>query len=104
MPRGRTAVTTHRTAPTALTRAIFQSSLKTWVMPSLVHRTPLIVLVIAVRSSELDLDVDAGRQVQPHQRVDGLRRGIDDVDQALVRAHLEVLARVLVLVRRPDDA
>src|SRR5262245_28483722 len=56
------------------------------------------------RSSELDLDVDAGRQVQPHERVDGLRRGIDDVDQALVRAHLEVLARVLVLVGRPDDA
>src|SRR5262249_38543223 len=27
-----------------------------------------------------------------------------DVDQALVRAHLEVLARVLVLVRRPNDA
>src|SRR5215472_13416602 len=73
-------------------------------MPSLVPRTPLIVLVIAVRSSELDLDVDTGRQVQPHERVDGLRRGIDDVDQALVCAHLEVLARVLVLVRRPDDA
>src|SRR6516165_1567470 len=72
-------------------------------MPSLVPRTPLIVFMSAW-SSELDLDIDAGWQVQPHQRVDGLRRGIDDVDQALVRAHLEVLARVLVLVRRPDDA
>src|SRR5947207_13149743 len=51
------------------------------------------------RSSELDLDVDAGRQVQPHERVDGLRRGIDDVDQALVRADLELVAGVRVLVR-----
>src|SRR3954469_14110378 len=54
--------------------------------------------------SQLDLDVDAGRQVEPHQRVDRLRRRRMDVDQALVRAHLEVLARVLVLERRPDHA
>src|ERR1035441_2574489 len=73
-------------------------------MPSLVPSTPLICLVMSVRPSELDLDVDACGQVQPHQRVDGLRRGVDDVNQALVRAHLEVLARVLVLVRRADDA
>src|SRR5262249_16430752 len=56
------------------------------------------------RLSEADLDVDAGRQVQAHQRVNGLGRRVEDVDQALVRAHLEVLARVLVLVRRLDDA
>src|ERR1035438_510596 len=73
-------------------------------MPSLVPSTPLICLVISVRPSELDLDVDTCGQVQPHQRVDGLRRGVEDVNQALVRAHLEVLARVLVLVRRADDA
>src|SRR5215471_3136343 len=73
-------------------------------MPSLVPRTPLICLAMSVRPSELDLDVDACREVEPHQRVDRLRRGIDDVDQALVRAHLEVLARVLVLVRRADNA
>src|SRR6185312_13372412 len=30
--------------------------------------------------------------------------GVEDVDQALVRTHLEVLARVLVLVRRLGDA
>src|SRR3954468_10961440 len=53
---------------------------------------------------ELDLDVDAGRQVEPHQRVDRLRRGRMDVDQALVRAHLEVLARVLVLEGASDHA
>src|SRR5207247_7767383 len=36
--------------------------------------------------------------------VDRLRRRRMDVDQPLVRAHLEVLARVLVLERRPDHA
>ena len=56
------------------------------------------------KTSELDLDVDAGRQVETHQRVDRLRRGVDDVDEALVGAHLEVLAGVLVLVGRADDA
>src|SRR5919107_4313593 len=56
------------------------------------------------RTSELDLDVDAGREVEAHERVDGLRRRVDDVDEALVGAHLEVLAGVLVLVGRTDDA
>src|SRR5437868_10279957 len=55
-------------------------------------------------SSELDLDVDAGGEVEPHERVDRLRGRRVDVDQALVRAHLEVLPRVLVLERGPDDA
>src|SRR6266516_2778219 len=54
--------------------------------------------------SQLDLDVDAGRQVEPHKRVDRLRGRRVDVDQALVRAHLEVLPRVLVLERRADYA
>src|SRR4029077_2685931 len=54
--------------------------------------------------SELDLDVDAGRQLEPHERVDRLRRRVNDVDEALVRPHLEVLAAVLVLVRRADHA
>src|SRR4051812_34900121 len=52
----------------------------------------------------LDVHVDRGRQVDAHERVDRLRRRVEDVDEALVRAHLEVLARVLVLVRRADDA
>src|SRR5690242_1088791 len=71
-------------------------------MPSLVPKIPVIAMIS--ESSELDLDVDASRKVKPHQRVDRLRRRIDDVDQPLVRPHLEVLARVLVLVRRADDA
>src|SRR5688572_20938172 len=42
------------------------------------------------RGLELDLDVDASRQVRPHERVDRLLRGIVDVDQPLVRADLEL--------------
>src|SRR5688500_9839368 len=75
-------------------------------MPSLVPSTPFTVLVAVVvmsSASELDLDVDVSRQVEAHQRVDGLGRRVDDVDEALVGAHLEVLAAVLVLVGRTDD-
>src|SRR3954447_1189426 len=56
----------------------------------------------SLSSLQLDLDVDAGRQVEPHQRVDRLRGRRVDVDQALVRPDLEVLTGVLVLERRAD--
>src|SRR6185312_6537486 len=45
-------------------------------------------------------DVDAGGEVELHQRVHGLRSRIDDVQEALVRAHLELFAALLVDVRR----
>src|SRR5258707_2627109 len=51
-------------------------------------------------SLELDLDVDAGGEIELHQRVHRLRRRIDDIEQALVGAHLELLAALLVDVRR----
>src|SRR6476469_8923591 len=77
---------------TRSTRPSFGS--KTCVMPSFLPSSP------AMTSDELDLNVHAGRQViEPLQRVHRLRRGLQDVDQALVRADLEVLARVLVLER-----
>src|SRR6476469_8231226 len=53
---------------------------------------------------DLDLDVDTRRQVQPLEGFDGLARRLDYVEQALVDPHLEVLPRVLVDVRAPDDA
>src|SRR5438876_5286388 len=52
----------------------------------------------------LDLDVDAGGEVEALERLDGLARWLDDVEETLVDAHLEVLARVLVDVRRAHDA
>src|ERR1700709_1432681 len=78
-------------------------------MPSLVPSRPLrlrsrVLMSLVSWTSELQWGVPGGRKGEPHQRVDGLRRGVDDVDEALVRAHLEVLARVLVLVGRSDDA
>src|ERR1700722_18868793 len=58
---------------------------------------------ISAGSLELDLDVHAGRQGELHQRVYGLRGGVDDVEHALVRADLKLLARLLVDVRRAVD-
>src|SRR5262245_49378155 len=55
-------------------------------------------------SSGLDLDVDTRRQVELHQRVKRLLRGIEDVQQPLVGADLELLARLLVDVRRAQNA
>src|SRR5436190_4586702 len=98
----RTWVTTHGPACNTVTGTTRLLS-HTWVMPSFAPRMPLTCLSM-VRSLQLALDVDACRQVEPHQRVDRLRRRIDDVDQTLVGAHLEVFARVLVLVRRADHA
>src|SRR5215210_1908269 len=72
------------------------SSSKTWVIPSFLPTIPFI-------RSQLDLDVDPGGQVEPHQRVDRLRGRAVDVDQPLVRPDLEVLPRVLVLERASND-
>src|SRR3954452_17240543 len=80
-------------------------SSQTWVMPSLVPSSPFTLRSKVMSStSELDLDVHTSGQVETHQRVNRLRRGVDDVDEALVGAHLEVLAGVLVLVGRANDA
>src|SRR6201996_339991 len=68
-------------------------------MPSFLPR------IAAIRYLETDLDVDAGgKRVEALKRVDRFRRGLQDVDQPLVRADLEVLARVLVLERGADHA
>src|SRR6185437_10922794 len=54
-------------------------------------------------SGQFDLHVDAGGEVELHQRVHGLRRGLHDIEQPLVGPHLELLARLLVDVRRAVD-
>src|SRR5262249_22757201 len=51
-------------------------------------------------SLELDLDIDAGSKVELHQRIDRLGRRVHDIEQALVGAHLKLLAAFLVDVRR----
>src|SRR6056297_137908 len=65
------------------------------VMPSFFAMTPERIPA----SSELDLDVDAGSQVELHQRVHGLGRRVDDVEQPLVGPDLELLAALLVDMR-----
>src|SRR5205085_4004842 len=84
------------------TRSTRPSSPNTWVIPSFLPSSAAIPPELL---GELDLDVDAGREVvESLERVDGLRRRLQDVDQPLVRADLEVLARVLVLERAADHA
>src|SRR5437763_14964790 len=48
------------------------------------------------RLLQLDFDVDASRQVQLHQCIDGLVGRIHDIHQALVRTDFELVARGLV--------
>src|SRR4029077_1441941 len=53
--------------------------------------------------SSLYLDADAGRKAESLQSIDDARVDLEDVDDALVRAHLELLARVRVDERGADD-
>ena len=50
-------------------------------------------------ASGLDLDIDASRQTEFIERFDRLGGGLHNVDQPLVRADLELLARLLIDVR-----
>src|SRR3954471_18453286 len=97
------AVTWHGPASSTVTRSTVPSSwLKRWVMPSLRAR---IAVIPPTSRREADLDVHARREmIEALERVDRLRRWVVDVDQPLVGADLEVLARVLVLERRADHA
>src|SRR5690606_36462773 len=72
-------------------------SSKIWVIPSL---RPMIPAIARTRLIHLDLDVHSGREVQLRQGVDGLRPRRVNVDDALVRLQLELLAALLVDVRR----
>ena len=53
-------------------------------------------------SLNLDLNIHAGGELYPLEGVDGLGCVLDDVEEALVDPHLEVLAAVLVLVGAAD--
>src|SRR6185503_19194261 len=91
--------TGHGPASSTVTRSTRPSSRNRWVIPSFLAR----MAGIGLAEGEADLDVHAGGQVvESLERVDRLGRGLVDVDQALVRADLEVLLRVLVLERRAD--
>src|SRR5579883_2919139 len=69
------------------------------VMPSFWAMRPVRMTC----SSELDLDIDTGGEIELHQRVHRLRRRVDDVEEPLVSPNLELLAALLVDVRAPQD-
>jgi len=52
---------------------------------------------------QADLDVYARRQIQLHQRVHGLLRGLYDIEHALVSTYLILVPCVLIDVRRDQD-
>src|SRR5881275_215983 len=101
------AVTKQGPASSTVTRSTWPSSeSKTCVMPSFRPNSPAIRLPLAGHpgprpdvelrhhvSDELDLNIHTGGEViEPLQRVHRLRGGLQDVDQPLVGADLEVLA------------
>src|SRR5699024_9197227 len=71
------------------------SSVKSRVIPSFFAMTPERI----TPSSEIDLDIDTGGEVELHQRVHRLGCRVDDIEQTLVRADLELLPALLVDVR-----
>src|SRR5438309_1514736 len=62
-----------------------------------------IIPLKSYSSLQLDLYVDARWQIELHQLVHRLGRGAVQLDQALMNAHFELLARLFVDVRRPQD-
>src|SRR6185295_18171683 len=82
-----------------LTATIVPSPWNTCVTPSLRPMSPILMS----SRSHLDFDVDARSQRESHQGVDRLRARIQDVDEPLVRADLELLPAVLVDEGRAED-
>src|SRR5688572_24683358 len=81
------------------------SSVKKRLMPALRPTMPneYFFAVMVVASGQLDLDVNASREFELHQRVHGLVVGVDDVEHALMRAGLVLVTRVLVDVRGNEN-
>src|SRR5215470_420669 len=61
----------------------------------------LFMLLFAER---LDLDIHTCRKIEFHEGIDSLRRRLENIEQPLVGANLECLARLLVHVWRPQHA
>src|SRR5690606_1342417 len=92
-------------ASISVTGTDLPSSVKNRLMPALRPTMPseYFFAVMWLASGQLDLDVDACRELELHERVHGLVVGVDDVEHALVRAGLVLVARVLVDVRRGEN-
>src|SRR5215813_10596440 len=78
------------------------ASVNTRVIPTFCAITPERI-ASPIPALELDLDIDTRGEIELHQRVHSLRRRIYDVQEAFVRAHLELFAALLVDMRRAVD-
>ena len=90
------------------------SSANTWVIPTFLPMIPSIAMsftlepVSAVRvlryfpNALISTSTPAG-QLELHERVDRLGRRLENVEQPLVRPHLELLPRLLVDVRAAQN-
>src|SRR3954452_24120334 len=97
--------TSHRRCSrTSAPNTVSSRSIDPTLLPLMVLTSSFGMTVFSLWLLGLDLDVDAGRQVELHQRVEGLLGRLEDVEQTLVGADLELLARLLVGVRRPQHA
>jgi hypothetical protein len=57
---------------------------------------------LSLAAEGLNFHIHTGGQIEPHQCVDRLLRGFENVEQPLVRANFELFPRSLVGVRRPQ--
>src|SRR5215467_853242 len=100
-------MTWHWPSRSTVTGTCSPASVKTRVIPTFCAITPERISLVSCLAgsvrSELDLDIYAGGKIELHQRVHRLRRRIDDIEQPLVRAHLELLTALLVDVGRTID-
>lgn len=61
------------------------------------------LLYLDLSGSDFDFNVDAAGQFQLHQRIYRFAAGREDIDQALVRAELELLPALFVYVGRAQN-
>src|SRR6478735_7884288 len=84
------------------------ASVKMRVIPSFCAMTPERMCVSSRRvyrklqpnGLELDFHVHTSSKIELHKGINRLRGGVHDIENTLVSAHLELLARLLVDVRR----
>src|ERR1700704_5126558 len=100
--------TWHCASLSTVTGTCSPASVKTRVIPTFCAITPERIGIILcccplIRLNpvlELDLDIDAGSEIELHQSIDRLGRRIHDVEEPLVGTHFKLLTALLVDVRR----
>src|SRR6266849_4465604 len=80
-------------------------SSKSCVIPTFLPKIPVtFAIAFALFAESFDLNIHARRQVELHQRIHRLLRRLQNIEQTLVGADLELLTRFLVHVRRTQHA